>query len=106
MKKATDLEQETWVMHVPHYIAEISIFMAIWPFFWQNEPHIDKEFGVKKAMDLEQETWVMHVPGYIAEISFFGKMLWRQHPVLQGVYLNMMCIHYTGSPLHMQWRHY
>ena len=26
MKKATDLEQETWVMPVPCYIAEISIF--------------------------------------------------------------------------------
>ena len=144
MKKATDLEQETWVMHVPHYIAEISIFMAIWPFFlakwtpywqriwcekgngprtgnlgdacpwlhsrnilfWKKEPHIDQEFDVKKATDHEQETWVMPVPRYIEEISFFGKMLWRQHPVLQGVYLNMMCIHYTGSPLHMQWRHY
>ena len=45
--------------------------LAISSFFWQNEPHIDKEFGVKKAMDLEQETWVMHVPHYIAEISIF-----------------------------------
>ena len=30
--------------------------------FWQNDPHIDKEFDVKSAMDLEQETWVMPVP--------------------------------------------
>ena len=50
--------------------------------FWQNEPHIDKEFDLKKATELEQETWVMPVPHYIAEISiflpiwpfFFGKM--------------------------------
>ena len=42
MKKATDQEQETWVMPDPRYIAHISIFLEILPFLWQNEPQSNK----------------------------------------------------------------
>ena len=38
VKKAMDLEQATWVMHVPRYIAEISIILAIWPSFGKMNP--------------------------------------------------------------------
>ena len=42
VKKAMDLEQETWVMHVPRYIAEISIILAIWPCFGKMNPILTK----------------------------------------------------------------
>ena len=43
VKKATDQEQETWVMPAPRYIAEISIFFAnLAVFFGKMNPILTK----------------------------------------------------------------